>query len=257
MNRWALLALLLFSIHAFGADDDDADEKELSTDTEISNILSSVGYPELQVVPRASERLALEAKAERGSWFVTHWPIELSGLATIYVGSQAGGSRRTNLTDKEDRDARTISTMTTAVGAGWVIGGLILGLQRPYLNGAYAVGKVKGKDERSTLLRERLSEEALERPARTMRTLKWVSVLTNASVNALNIPYTDDKGKVTAGLGVLLSFLPLMFEDHSIDVFDKHMEYKKKIYAPLKSASLHYDAFTKTFTPMSNLIWIF
>jgi hypothetical protein len=256
MKHLALIALLLLSISVRAADDAD-NEKDDDNDTEVSTILKSVGYPELQVVPRASERLAMESKAERGSWFVEHWPVELSGLFTLYVGNSSRSSRRENLTDKEKADAQTIATVTTTVGAGWLIGGLIMGGQHPYGTAAKAIGPRKGKDERSMLLRERLSEEALERPAKTMRVLQYVSVLTNAGVNALNIPYTNDKGKVTAGLGVILAFLPMMFTDHSIDVYDKHIEYKKKIYAPLETASFHYEAYTKTFTPMTNLIWTF
>ncbi len=48
---------------------DPTDDDEDKTDNEVANILNSMGYPELQVVPRASERLRIEAKEERGNWF--------------------------------------------------------------------------------------------------------------------------------------------------------------------------------------------
>ncbi|NJL24773.1 MAG: hypothetical protein HC902_06125 [Calothrix sp. SM1_5_4] len=54
-----------------------------------------------------------------------------------------------------------------------------------------------------------------------------------------------------------MAFLPLMFEDHTIAVYDKHLEYKKKIYAPLKTGSFHFDPESKTLTPMTNLVWMF
>ncbi|MBX3021138.1 MAG: hypothetical protein KF799_05620 [Bdellovibrionales bacterium] len=258
MKHLALIALILLNLTAWAADEDDKDkEKDDAPETEISDILSSVGYPELQVVPRATERLNMEAKAERGSWFITHWPIELSGLMTAYVGNNSKNVRRTDLSEKEKTDGQTLSTITTTVGAGWVVGGLILGLQKPYTGGARSVARVKGKDQRSELLRERLAEEALERPAKTMRVLQWVSILTNAGLNAALIQYSTDKGKVTAGLGLVFAFLPVMFTDHSIDVYEKHLEYKKKIYAPLKTGGMHYDPSTKTFTPTMNLVWNF
>lgn len=256
MKHLACIALLLFAATAWSAEEDEKDEKD-SDLQEVSDILSSVGYPELQVVPLASERLNMEARAERGGWFLTHWPTQLSGLMTLYVGNTSKGARRTDLTEKEKTDGNTLSTVTTTVGAGWLIGGLILGLQKPYTQGARSVAKIKGKDQRSSLLRERMAEEALERPSKTMRTLQWISIVTQASLNGLLIQYSNDKGKVTAGLGVVIAFLPLMFTDHSINVYDKHIEYKKKIYAPLKTGSLSYDPHTKTYTPTFNLVWNF
>lgn len=257
MSRFFLKVVLLCSLIvnsslAFSADDE-LDEK----DADIANILNSMSYPELQVVPRASERLRIEAKEERGSWFVMHWPIELSGLATAAVGMTANGNQKDNLSSNEENDAKTISTFTTAVGVAWLAGGLILGGQKPYLRGMRSINKGTPKDERAALMRERLAEEALERPARTMRVLRHVSVLTNFSMNALSAIYANDQGKVMAGVGAVLSFLPYMFEDHTIEVHDKHIEYKKKIYTPIKGANLQYDSKTASWTPMTTLTWSF
>lgn len=228
-----------------------------SSGNEISDILESIGYPELQVVPRATERLALEAKGEDYSSIFTHWPVELSGLMTMAVGFTSKSAQKDDLSVKQKRDANSIATATTTVGGAWVVGGVILGLQHPYRRGAQTISKYQGRDERSMLLRERLAEEALERPARVMRVLENVAVISNFSMNALSMIHADDNGKVVAGLGVIMSFLPYMFQDHQIDVYDKHIEYKKKIYAPIKSASLHYDSSSKTFTPMTTLAWVF
>lgn len=255
---FSLVLLLCFltarSNPAFAGVDDDDDNK----DAEIANILNNMSYPELQVVPRASERLRMEAKDERGSWFVMHWPLELSGLATLGVGLTANGNQKDNLSSNEKDDAKTISTFTTAVGAAWLIGGVVMGAQKPYARGMRTItGKGTPKDERAILMRERLAEEALERPARVMRVLRHVSVLTNFSMNALSAVYANDQGKVMAGVGAVLAFLPYMFEDHSIAVHDKHIEYKKKIYTPIKGANLLYDSKTASFTPVTTLTWSF
>jgi hypothetical protein len=215
-----------------------------------------MGYPELQVVPRASERLRLEAKEERGSWFIMHWPLELSGLATLTNGLMANGYKK-NLSDNGDEEFRTINTFTSVVGAGWLIGGLVMGGQKPYARGYRAISGKSAKDERSALLRERLAEESLERPAKVMRVLKHFSVISNFSMNVLTGIYLNDEGKVIAGISAVLSFLPYMFEDHSIVVHDKHIEYKKKIYTPLKGASLHIDSETGKITPLTTLAWTF
>jgi hypothetical protein len=244
-----LLLCQLSAVHAFAADDEDKDK---DAENEVANILNSMGYPELQVVPRASERLRMEAKDERGNWFIAHWPIELSGLVTMGVGLST--KDRDGLKSKDQDDAKMIRNLTTAVGGAWVVGGLILGLQKPYATGYRRIGKPV-KDERGALMRERLAEEALERPAKTMRVLQHISVATNFVMNGLSAIHADDKGRVVAGVGAVLSFLPYMFEDHQITAYNKHVEYKKKIYTPIKGASLYYDPDSQTVTPMTTFTW--
>ena len=235
------------------ADGKSADGDEV--DTDIGGILDGMGYPELQVVPRASERLRIEAKAESGSWWVMHWPVQLSGLATLGVGLM--DSQDTDLNAEEKDSAENISLIAKAVGAGWLVGGVILGAQRPYSRGQKSVSKINEKSERATLLKERMAEEVLERPARTMRVLQHVSVATNFSVNVLSAMYADKQGTVVAGVAALLSFLPYMFEDHTVSVYNKHTEYKRKIYTPIKGASVYVDPETKKLTPLTTLAWTF
>lgn len=237
------------------ADKPSSSENPDESDPEISEILDSMGYPELQVVPRASERLKIEAKQESSNWYVAHWPVELSGLATLAVGVMA--TQKDDLTDKQKDDADTVSMLTKGVGLGWIVGGVLLGAQKPYGRGKRSVDKIQGKDERAALLRERLSEEALERPAKTMRILRHVAVVTNFTMNVATMAYADDKSLVTAGVAAVLAFLPYMFEDPSIAVYDKHIEYKKKIYTPMKGASVHIDPETHKVTPMTTLVWNF
>lgn len=234
-----------------------ASKEVADEDVEIKEILDSMGYPELQVVPRASERLRMESRIEKSSWWAAHWPVQVSGLATMAVGFSASGNRKEGLSANEKSDANTIATLSQVVGGAWVASGLILGGQHPYNSALKQVNKINGKDDRSQLLRERLAEEALERPARIMRVLQHISVLTNASLNGLTLAYSNDKGKVMSGVGIVLAFLPYMFEDPSISVFNKHIEYKKKIYAPLKSAGLHIDPVTHAVTPITQLVWMF
>jgi hypothetical protein len=235
-----------------------AKDKEPPRKSEISEILDSMGYPELQVVPRASERLAIEAKSEDSTALITHWPVMFSGLVTAAVGISTRSALRTDLTDKEKSDSSMISNVTVAMGLGWVVGAGILGARRPYRAALNANNKYPGKDERSTLLRERLAEEALEKPAKTMATLETFSVISLATVNVASAWHANETGKITAGVGLLFSFLPYVFEDHSVDVYEKHIEYKKKIYAPLKTtAYYHYESRTKTGNPMTGLTWEF
>lgn len=255
--KFVTLILILGLQPGFVFAADAEEEKEPADTNEISQILDGMGYPELQVVPRASERLRIEAKAEASQWFIQHWTFELSGLATLGVGLTSNSRQKQDLNDSDKDSAKSLAQGATAVGAGWLVGGVVFGSLRPYRAGMKSISKYPGKDDRATLTRERLAEEALERPAKTIRVLKHFSVWTNFAVNALSVSYLDQQGKITAGVSAILAFLPYMFEDHTIEVHEKHIEYKKKIYAPLKTGSVHYDPETKTLTPMTNLVWLF
>ena len=225
--------------------------------SEISEILDSMGYPELQVVPRATERLAIEAKNEDSYAAIAHWPIQVAGLATTIVGFTAKSNRRGDLTDKEKRDSGLISSVATAVGVSWIVLPAVISLQRPYRNGMNAINKYPGKDDRSTLTRERLAEEALEKPARVTKTLKVLSTFTNAGANFAAGWHSNETGRAMAAIGIVLAFTPWIFEDNAVAVYEKHQEYKRKIYAPIKSASIGYDAQGKTFYPVTTLTWMF
>jgi hypothetical protein len=230
---------------------------ERSTRSSISEIMDKLDYPELQVVPRASERLKIEANDERYSWYWTHWQIELSGLATAYTGVVGRSQLRSELSDAERTNAGSIATVAEAVGAGWVLAGVLVGLQHPYRAGLNSITKYEGKDTRSALMRERLSEEALEKPARLMRPLRWASVITNLTMCLAMGRYMTDEGRITAGVSAFLAFLPVMYDDHNIRVFEKHLEYKAKIYGPLTSVGPMYRPESRSFAPVASLTWNF
>lgn len=226
-----------------------------SGDSSVDSVVNALDYPELQVVPRASDRLKMEAK-EEGSGWATHWPIELSGLATLTVGAMASGQYRSTLSESEKNSATTASSVAMAVGGGWVVAGVLIGMQRSNRAGVEQISRIGGKDDRSLLLRERLAEESLERQARLMQPLKWASVITNFSLSTLTGIYLSDQGRIVAGVSAVLAFLPLMYEDRSIDVYNKHIEYKKKIYRPMSTLDFHLDP-QRHVTPIAKLTWEF
>jgi hypothetical protein len=225
--------------------------------SEIAEIINGLEYPELQVVPRASERLRLEAKEEESNWAYAHLPIEMAGLATLGTGFLAVSQERPGLTDAQKADMKTVATVTQAVGAGWLVAGLAMGLAKPYDSGLSRIAKLGGKDERTLLLRERLAEEALERPARLIRPLTVAAVVTNLGMNVLMGTYLTDQGRILAGVSAVLSFLPAIYEDPSVAVYEKHLEYKKKIYGPVSSTGLGYDSSGHSFYPQTALTWRF
>ena len=200
----------------------------------------------------------MEARSENGAgWLFEHWPVEISGLATAFVGFTGPGNRRTGLNSAQVSEANTISSVTAAVGVGWVVGGILLGADKPYKSAQSTIQKYPGKDERSSLMRERMAEEALERPAKIIRVLQYFAVATNVAVDGLSIIYANNGGRIDAGVGVTLAFLPILFQDHSIDIYEKQIEYKKKIYSPIKTVSFSYDPYHRTMTPIPALAWTF
>ena len=90
-----------------------------------------------------------------------------------------------------------------------------------------------------------------------MRILQNFSVASNATVCIATGWHANDSGKLMAGLGLLAAFTPYIFEDHSIEVYEKQIDYKKKIYTPLKSAYFNYDSKNKSLIPMTGLAWEF
>lgn len=236
------------------ADGKSAGKKGIS---EISDLLESLDYPELQVVPRASVRLKIEAKEEERSWMFTHWPMEFAGLTTLGIGLMGSGQQRETLSATQKDDATQVSMVTSAVGGGWLLAGIVIGMQRPYRAGVNLISRYGENDERSVLLRERLSEEALEKPAKLMSRLKWAAVLSNFSLNVLMATYMTDQGRIMAGVSAFFAFLPVIFEDHTIEVYEKHLEYKKKIYGPLTSGGFSFDPRHHAYIPTANLIWMF
>lgn len=241
------------SAPAIGPGSGSTADSGLSSD--IADIINNLDYPEIQVVPRASERIRFEAREEERSWYYMHWPIQLSGMATLLAGTLGRSQLRDSLNETEKNDANSVLAATQAVGAGWVVAGVLLGLQKPYRSAYYTISKYPGKDERSILMRERLAEEALERPARLIKPLQIASVVTNFSLCVLSGTFMTDQGRLIAGVSAVLAFLPMIFEDHTVHVYEKHLEYKKKIYGPLSSASVGYDPKSRSFYPTAMLTW--
>jgi hypothetical protein len=232
-----------------------ATEEREKSGNPIAEIMDKLDYPELQVVPRASERLKIEAEEERSSWYWTHWQIEVSGLSTLWAATTL--ATRPDLNDNEKSDAESILQAGQVLGAGWLIAGAALGYQRPYRSGVNAIAKYPGRDTRSAIMRERLAEEALEKPARLMGPIKTAAIISNLAINIGMGIYATDEGRITAGIAALLAFLPAMYPDHNIRIYEKHLEYKTKIYGPLGSLVPRYDFSSKTYAPLASLTWRF
>lgn len=242
------------------------DDKKLENKTaqEIADLVKDLDYPELQVVPRASDRLRMEARDEGRGWFYQHWPIQLSGLATLATATYGKNQIRVPSSNDaaknaafEDQAGRVL-LVGQLIGAGWLFGGVLWGLRKPYRTGLAEISKIQGKDTRSQLMRERLAEESLESPAKLVKPLRVASVVTNLAVSILMATYLSDEGRIIAAGSATLAFVPLIYDDPTVYTWEKHQEYKRKIYGPVSSTGIGIDrANNNRIVPTTTLTWNF
>jgi hypothetical protein len=220
----------------------------------VSDASDDIDYPELQVIPRASERLAQESALENK--IATHWTYLASGALTLATGLKQNNIHKSEFPSQDDREDALKSTranlsiggMTLAAGLGF----LLIDSQNQALQN---LRKTKGTDRRSELTRERAAEEALQNEARIHSVLSHIVVVLNAgaSIAALNSGNDATRGQAAIALGA--SFLPYLFPERSIAIWEKHKEYKRKIYTPV--AQLGFLPEGQSLVPATYLTWSF
>ena len=143
------------------------------------------------------------------------------------------------------------------ISAAWFGLTYLLSAAEPYNSALSKINQIKGRDKKSLLLRERLAEEAMQKPAELVKMLAYASTLTNFIATASLLDTVNADLNMYAGIAMLTSFLPLIFKNKYQENYEKHLEYKKKIYAPLKSAAFRYDPLSGSLTPVTQLTWTF
>lgn len=233
----AFVAFLSVTPLAFGqqAKPPEASSSDVSESSQ--DIFKSLDYPELQVVPRASERIAMEAEKEKDLPFLTNWSILVGSAATLNAGLMLKGSYRTDmdLTAKDKQEADDTATVAQLVGASGVLLAIGLPLFSSYGDQLGKIRAIKGTDKKAQLLRERMAEEVLERQARMMNVVRWASVGANFIASSALTGRADATKAKFAHIAVGLSLLPIFFPPPQIEVYRKQMEYKRKIYTPIAS----------------------
>ncbi len=220
--------------------------------------LAGLDYPELQVVPRASERLQMEALDEKNSLVGSYWPIQISAIALMVAGANSSGKyAQENPSDSQKSENQFASQMGVLVGAMWLGGTYYLNHTLSYSKALPEIKKINGKDKKSLLLKERLSEEALERPAKVARTLTNLSISTNFVLALYIASHSKQTRPSYAGWAMGLAFLPMFIENHIVENWEKHQEYKRKIYAPITRIDFTVDPTTQRLTPLLGMRWQF
>lgn len=234
-----LLIVSLFSNHSFAQQEDRARATQQTRPSEDMKVLEDLDYPELQVVPRATQRLTLEASYEKRNFWYVHWPFYASAITTIIGTGQQSDSLDSDVDAGRRSDAKDRLQIASTIGYAWLAGMAVLSFNRPYAKGLNATERIAGQSKSANLMRERLAEETLEGPARLISKLRWLSVASHVIANSVALGETNSDGKVYAGVGIFAAFLPMIFEHRYEYNYEKHQEYKRKIYAP----NIHFDYF--------------
>lgn len=208
-----------------------AQAAESSTD---EGLLKALSYPELEVVPRASERLRTEAIYEKNNAWRTHLPLQVSALSTLVAGIVAMDSPKEDASQAERDNNEWSSQLGILVGGGWLTTTLVMsGSYRPYKSAWVKLKKMPKGSQKDELARERAAEEGLYAPSRLGTRLKYLSIVTNALASAYIIGNGSDEVKIAGSVSLLLALNPLIFDYRWGRVADQHREYKKKIYGPV------------------------
>ncbi|EQC46620.1 hypothetical protein [Bacteriovorax sp. Seq25_V] len=195
-----------------------------------------LSYPELQVTPKASERLKMLAADENETGLIFQMPFQVSAASTLVAGLM----QFSNVDEQDDPDKKSPL-------AGVVVGGAWLGINY-YLGHHYNiyqrtlkdVNRVTGNSQRDQLTRERYAEEGMNSAARLAKKLKWMSAITNLAANTYMLTNVkkDSTSEIIDGVAILAALGPLFFETTWEQVWRDQKSYKKKIYGPIVSTSV-------------------
>ncbi|GIL17570.1 MAG: hypothetical protein BroJett040_13210 [Oligoflexia bacterium] len=191
-------------------------------------LANQLTYPELQVQPKATDRIRMEAQKERASGWKVHLPVMASSAMTLAAASmsQAGP------TDKvSSEDASLAKNVGMGVGAGWLITSYLLSsLYDPYSNAEIAL---RTSGQQDPLARERLAEEHLRSAHDLGVRVMWLSAISQFFTNAYVASKSSRNTSYIAGIAAVTSFAPVLFKSNWISTWEYHQEYKKKIYGPI------------------------
>lgn len=225
-----LIALAFLLVLATGPESHAEDKVDLS---------KGLSYPELEVTPRASDRLLMEAKDERSHRFSNHGAMLVSSLTTLVAAFNSHDSpSNTNNSDIVDNNDWA-TQVGYAIGGGWLITNVwLMSKYEPYRDGYSNIKGMAKDSKRDNLARERLAEEALYAPARLGTKLLWFSTITNLAAAGYMMGYGNEDVKIYSAVAALASLAPVFFPYRWIDVANQHKLYKKKIYGPVASLTL-------------------
>lgn len=212
-----------------------AETLELEPEKVEAHFLNALDYPELQVVPRASDRLQMDGSVESQNGYMMFWPFLLASGTTMMAALMHKNHFKPGSENDESFRSYADFKVNAAAGISAAWFGLIyfVSANEPYNSALSKINQIKGRDKKSMLLRERLAEEAMQKPADLVKMLAYGSTITNFIAAAGLMDIVNPDYNLYAGIAMLTAFLPLIFKNKYQENYEKHLEYKRKIYAPV------------------------
>ncbi len=219
-------------------------------------------YPELSVVPRATEQVIAESVHESDSAWKNHLPLMIPATATFIAGTA-------ELIEGPNQDAHNVNSnqnkavpyVALGVGLAWMgVTYGILNQQDFYTSAVAEIRPLPSKTTREQLLRERRAEEAISRAGSLARKLKWMSFATNLFSGILVASSSKSEGaSLYFGIGAAVASLtPLIFSHRWDELDSRQQDYKKRIYAPVAGVGILKDpCFSGRFSPALSLSMAF
>ena len=232
-------------------------------------------YPELQVQPRLSERIKMEAKTERETNNRNFLPIEISAAITFVAGATADMNRSVGYTQNSQGfygwsgtgpskstmtpdDTSRAAYLTEATGVAWFAYAYWMSKTfLPFTTADNELSDLQAKTPAEKLVRERMAEEKLNSMVRTGRIINWSFALSNALIcqNLQNSSGTT--GQTMGSACILASLAPLIINTNWTTVKKYQDEYRKKIYGPIASSALLPTGDKQGVVPGVALTWVF
>jgi hypothetical protein len=199
----------------------------------ITKAETALSYPELDVVPRATERLNMMNGHKRN---LSQIPMQISAISTL-----ATGLLQLNNIDTFKDPTNKSPAAGIIVGAAWVgINYYIGSIYHMYDSSETEINKIKGSTNRDQLMKERLAEEGINNAAQFASRLKWLSVASNFGANAFMLGKVkkDTGAQIMGAFSLLASFTPVLFISEWEKVAADQNSYKKKVYGPIFTSSI-------------------
>ena len=194
-------------------------------------------YPELSVVPRATDLLNREVKNEKKRPFSRYKWNQVASLLALTASYRAMAE---SSTDSFSTELSDVGSIGMAISGSTLL--MTLGLDlfyRPYRSGLKSIRKISSKGRRGFLERQRFGEEVLREASNMSSMLNWATFLSHSALAGEILSKTKNVDtKVISILAILGSALPVLFDNLYERNWSNYTMYKKRIYGPISGISL-------------------
>ncbi|MFK8137867.1 MAG: hypothetical protein AB8E15_05875 [Bdellovibrionales bacterium] len=221
-------------------------------------------YPELMVVPSATERLMGAASQEKDGFILNNWtwiaPAVMQLATSVHLRQNIESEFITDTFERQkfEDEVETNANIGILSGAFWLGAFYYIDrMNRPYESGLKQSQKFKGKSKRDRLKRERAAEDTIYFQAKTAKRLKYLMAATSIFVAVKAADDGKETTKSLAGVTIISAALPFLFEHRWERQWRQHKYYKKRTFGPIASSKLFYERSTNKVYPGVNFSYNF